>query len=285
MHYLKNSLFVLTILFMVSCQQQKQQNIPQSDSDTFKRIAITYQLVSPKDSIKKIFSSLDSSQKKIVLAANRVDAQNIIKLDTLLLPAKLNEHLFNYLPYPVDMPYLKGITKIIFFSYPTQTFAAYENGKLTHTGPTSMGRKKDTTPKGLFYTNWKAEKTISTVNDEWELKWNFNIENDSGIGFHQYEMPGYPASHSCLRLTDSDAQYLYNWADEWVLKGTDSVLAKGTPVIVFGSYNFGAPKPWIQLSQNPEALDITAKELELLVAPHLTDILAQQAERELVKNR
>jgi L,D-transpeptidase catalytic domain len=284
MHYLKNSLFVLIILFMVSCKQQKQQNIPQSDTPTFKRIAIKYQLVSPKDSIKKIFSSLDSSQKNIVLAANRVDAQNLTKLDTLLLPANLNGHLFNYLPYPVDMPYLKDITKIIFFSYPSQAFAAYENGKLIHTGPTSMGRKKDMTPTGLFYTNWKAEKTISTVNDEWELKWNFNIENDSGIGFHQYAMPGYPASHSCLRLTDSDAQYLYNWADEWVLKGTDSVLAKGTPVIVFGSYNFNAPKPWLQLSRNPTALDITVKDLELLVAPHLKDILAQQAERVRVTN-
>ncbi len=284
MHYLKNSLFVLILLFMVSCKQQKQQNIPQSDTPTFKRIAIKYQLVSPKDSIKKIFSSLDSNQKNIVLAANRVDAQNITKLDTLLLPANLNEHLFNYLPYPVDMPYLKDITKIIFFSYPSQSFASYENGKLIHTGPTSMGRKKDKTPTGLFYTNWKAEKTISTVNDEWELKWNFNIENDSGIGFHQYAMPGYPASHSCLRLTDSDAQYLYNWADEWVLKGTDSVLAKGTPVIVFGSYNFSVPKPWLQLSQNPTALDITVKDLELLVAPHLKDILAQQAERVRVTN-
>ncbi len=91
---------------------------------------------------------------------------------------------------------MKNIDKIIFFSYPTQVFATYENGDLVYTGPTNMGRKKDPTPTGLFYSNWKAEETTSTFNDEWDLKWNFNIENKLGVGWHQYSLPGYPASHS-----------------------------------------------------------------------------------------
>jgi hypothetical protein len=28
-----------------------------------------------------------------------------------------------------------------------------------------------------FFTNWKAEETTSTFDDEWDLRWNFNIEN------------------------------------------------------------------------------------------------------------
>ena len=84
----------------------------------------------------------------------------------------------------------------------------------------------------MYFTNWKAEQTTSTFNDEWDLKWNFNIENKEGIGFHQYALPGYPASHSCLRLKEADAKYLYTFADQWELKGTDDIKAKGTPVIV-----------------------------------------------------
>lgn len=122
--------------------------------------------------------------------------------------------------------------------------------------------KKDPTPTGLFFTNWKAEKTTSTFNDEWELKWNFNIENKKGVGFHQYELPGYPASHSCLRLLEKDAKFLYTFADEWILKDKENVKVKGTPVVVFGSYNFDGPKPWLQLASDPKALNISESEIE-----------------------
>lgn len=143
-----------------------------------------------------------------------------------------------------------------------------------------MGRQKDLTPTGLFYTNWKAEETTSTFNDEWNLRWNFNILNKEGIGWHQYSLPGYPASHSCLRLQEKDAKYLYNWAEQWVLSGKDSILLKGTPVIVFGNYDFNAPKPWLQLIANPHALDITRAEIQKQTAPFLNEILAEQKKRE-----
>jgi hypothetical protein len=145
-----------------------------------------------------------------------------------------------------------------------------------------MGRKKDPTPTGLFHTNWKAEQTTSTFNDEWDLKWNFNIENKLGVGWHQYALPGYPASHSCLRMQEKDARFMYEWADQWILEGTDNVLANGTPVIVFGSYNFDAPKPWLQLVANPHALDITETEIQQQTAPYLNSIVAEQEKRKTV---
>lgn len=276
-------LFLLVILINAGCRDQKQQKIPQSDTTAvipeMKRVDITYNLVSPKDSIKKVLGKLDSAQKSIVLALNRVDAKNISRLDTIVLPTNLKEAFIQYMPYPAEVAYLGKIHKIIFFSYAAQAYGAYENGKLIYTGPTSMGRQNKQTPTGLFYANWKAEKTNSTVNDEWELKWNFNIENDSGIGWHQYALPGYPASHSCLRLFEKDAKNLYAWADEWILKGADSILANGTPTVVFGSYPFGNSRPWYGLGSNPKVLDISAKDLEQLVTPHLAEIMAQQEKR------
>ncbi len=227
--------------------------------------------------------TLDSVKLHIVLAVNRTDMNNLAKMDSILIPNDLSGDIAFYLPFPLIVPALKDVSKIIFFSYPTQTFATYEYGQLIYTGPTNMGRKKDPTPTGIYYANWKAEETISTVDDEWKLKWNFNIQNKEGIGWHQYSLPGYPASHSCLRLQEGDAHYLYNWADQFIVKttdGKDSILVNGTPAIVFGTYNFDGPKPWLQVAINPKALDIPATTLEQEVTPHLNEILAQQKKRE-----
>ena len=241
---------------------------------------LSYHFVNAKQWIKAQSKTIDSVQLHIVLAANRTDMDNLAKMDSILVPGDLSGDIAFYLPFPLSVPYLNDVAKIIFFSYPAQAFGAYEYGQLMYTGPTNMGRKKDPTPPGLYFTNWKAEKTISTVDDEWELKWNFNIQNKEGIGWHQYSLPGYPASHSCLRLQEGDAHYLYNWADQWVMKGKDSVVANGTPVVVFGTYNFDGPKPWLQLATNPKALDITPATLQEQVAPHLGEILNQQKKRE-----
>ena len=213
---------------------------------------------------------------QIAVAVNRTDKAGFTQMDSVIVPVDMSGDLAYYLPFPLEVPYLKDVNKIIYFSYPTQTFATYEKGILTYTGPTNMGRKKDPTPTGLFFANWKAEETTSTFNDEWDLKWNVNIENKEGVGFHQYSLPGYPASHSCLRLQEKDARFLYDWVDQWVLGDKETVLLKGTPVIVFGSYNFDCPKPWLQLVTNPHALDISTAEIQNQTTAYLNTILQEQ---------
>lgn len=272
------SLLIL-VCFLNQCKQPDDKNTPVKTKILKKRVKPAsegYHYEKTKDwAIKK------SSEKEqnIVMAVNRTDKKNIAKLDSIIIPNDLGGDVEFYLPFPISIPFINDINKIIFFSYPTQSFAAYETGELAYAGQTNMGRKADPTPTGLYYTNWKAEQTTSTVNDEWDLKWNFNIENKLGIGFHQYELPGYPASHSCLRLTEKDAVFLYNWADEWVLFNQDSVNAKGTPVIVFGAYPFDGAKPWMELINNPHALDITKSIIEQQVQPFKSDILLQQRKR------
>ncbi len=270
--------FCLTILLSCSTKKEKKVTLKQPPQRQQPK-AVTYQLANAK---QWSLANTDSNQLHIVLAANRTDKAGFAQMDTVIIPTDMTGDLAYYLPFPLQVPYLAAINKIIFFSYPTQTFGTYENGILMYTGPTNMGRKKDPTPTGLFYANWKAEKTISTVNDEWELFWNFNIANKDGVGWHQYSLPGYPASHSCLRLQEKDARYLYDWADQWILGDKETVLANGTPVIVFGSYNFEAPKPWLQLTTNPHALDITEAEIEKQTTAYLAAILAEQEKRETV---
>lgn len=222
----------------------------------------------------------DTAKLTISYAINRTDKANFTKIDSVVIPNDFSGDMVYYFPFPLHISALEAVSKIIIFSYPTQAFAAYENGELVRTGPTNMGRKKAPTPTGLFFTNWKAVKTTSTFNDEWELKWNFNIENKLGVGFHEYTLPGYPASHSCLRLEKSDAKFLYKWADEWILQDRENIKVKGTPVLVFGSYNFDAPKPWLQLIKDPKALNISEAEIVSQIKPFLQKILENQKLRE-----
>ncbi|HLP65140.1 L,D-transpeptidase [Flavobacterium sp.] len=276
---MKNSVLYIVVLFcltLFSCKTDEKTN-PVKKVVRKSPKTIVYTLQNTKDWMK--VNKLDSLQQDIVLAINRTDELHLNLMDSIVVPTDLSGDLVFYLPFPHEAPFLNDVDKVIYFSYPTQTFAAYEKGILVRTGPTNMGRKKDLTPTGLFFTNWKAETTNSTFNDEWELKWNFNIENKLGVGFHQYDLPGYPASHSCLRLREKDAQYLYNWADEWILENDQKVMYKGTPVVVFGAYNFDAPKPWLQLVGNPKALAISVEELEQQTQPFLKKIRAEQQKK------
>ena len=272
--------FAITAL--VSCKQEttKESNETKKPVKVIERHEpkeVSYSLENTQDWLAKNKESASSLQ--IAYAINRTDAANLKKMDSIIVPKDLSGDLEFYLPFPLEVEALNEVDKIILFSYPSQTFAAYENGQLVRTGPTSMGREKDQTPTGLFFTNWKAEETTSTFNDEWDLKWNYNIENKLGVGFHQYELPGVPASHSCLRLQERDARYLYDWADQWVLADAETVKVKGTPVVVFGKYDFKAPKPWLALLKNPKSLNLTEEDIQQLVQPHLNTIMKEQKNR------
>lgn len=267
----------LSIISLFSCKKNETQIIKKEIVKKQPK-TVSYKLQDAKSWLK--VNTNDSLKTEIVTAINRTDKANLLKLDSIVIPSNFDGDVLFYLPFPLEVDYLKDVSKILIFSYPTQTFGAYENGILTYSGPTNMGRKKDRTPLGLFFTNWKAEQTTSTFDDEWELKWNFNIENKLGVGFHEYSLPGLPVSHSCLRLLEKDAKFLYEWADQWILNDKEEINAKGTPVIVFGSYNFDQPKPWLQLVKNPKIIAISAEDIEKETSPFLNEILEQQRIRE-----
>lgn len=291
-------LFLLPLLtvYFFSCKEKDKKGIPAIIDSAVKKVqeeviqpkeenvkpSFTYRFIKKKEwqSLKDSFEGADHLD--ILIALNRVDTTHLKRLDSIIVPDDYSKPLKDYSPFPDHVNLLKDINKIILFSYPAQAFAAYEKGNLILTGPTNMGRKNKPTPQGLFFTNWKAKKTISTVDNEWILKWNFNVHNKWGVGFHEYALPGYPASHSCMRLLGADAQFLYSWADQWILKNDHEIAASGTPVIVFGTYPFGETKPWYKLVEDPNALTISSDSLNAYIQPHLQTILDKQKLREEV---
>ena len=112
---------------------------------------VTYILENIKEWLK---THKDSVNLEIALAVNRTYKAFFTKMDSVIIPTDLSGDSAHYLPFPLKVPYLTAVYKILFFSYPTQTFDAYENGVLTDTGPTNMGKKKNSTPIGLLLFNF-----------------------------------------------------------------------------------------------------------------------------------
>ncbi|MCU7504800.1 MAG: L,D-transpeptidase [Ignavibacteria bacterium] len=241
---------------------------------------------------KRPLATLDSiygiDGARLILTLNRLDEANIRRADTLVVPDKLTD-LLSYCPYPYVIDEARSIDKLLLISRRIQAFAAYENGVLVRWGPTSTGRKTKPTPAGLFSANWKAKKTTSTIDSAWVLPYYFNFQSKEGVALHQFSMPGYPASHACVRLLAEDAKWVYYWADQWILSETGQIEAYGTPIIVFDEYRFGKRKPWKHLLEDPDAINISGEEIHELMDKYLTTIKEREEKRKEVivarKNR
>ena len=253
-------ILLLSVFFVLSCKEipakddtahpqsevRKERKYNQAQNFTYSIWAIN----SDGERRKAFKSKFSVTEIAIILSLNRIDKNHLGNVDTLVVPDTFDDWIA-YSPFPFSLEAIVDVPKMAIFSYPIQAYGLYEYGDLIKWGPASLGKQTSLTPTGLFFTNWKGEEIQSTANDEWILKWNFNIENLQGVGWHEYALPGYPASSSCLRLLEKDAKWMYDWADEWVLKNPETVEAKGTPVLVFGTYDFAQGKPWLKLANDP----------------------------------
>jgi hypothetical protein len=212
-------------------------------------------VLSGSRSLTDLFAKIGPKKKQIVFKLNRRDLAHLREGDTLITP-NASDNEMDYAPFPMSMASVPA--KIIFIDRRIQAFAAYDSGRLVHWGPTSTGKKSTPTPEGFDHTNWRSKETHSTVNQAWVLKWYFNLDNREGISLHEYELPGYPASHSCVRLLADDAEWIYNWAEQWKLSADRSkVEATGTPVIVYNTYEYGKKQPWKQVIQHPASVTVS----------------------------
>jgi hypothetical protein len=212
--------------------------------------------------------SLDTDGFREVLKINRLDQAHIHRGDSLVIPTLdraegRHRDSLACSPFPPTLDSARELPKLLLISIRVQAFAAYERGTLVRWGPTCTGRRDTPTPPGLYHTNWKARERRSTVNSEWLLSWYVNLDNLLGVSLHQYDLPGRPASHSCVRLLEEDARWLYGWSDQWKLAADGSGVAQeGTPVMIFGSYAYGKRPPWKRLPEDPGATAVHGPELE-----------------------
>lgn len=262
--------FLVVVFFILSSGTSYSQTIAAADpavSDTILPILpveVTYHFdtLKEKKAVADFNTKYNEDERDIILAINRISSSVIRKGKVLVMPDTLLPSMLDYSPYPGTLPGFDSIPKLILISLRIQAFAIYENGWLTRWGPVSSGKKSTPTPAGLFHTNFKAEVKISSENSDWIMPWYFNFYARRGIAMHQYFLPGYPASHACVRMQEKDAKWIFDWAEQWKLSSrTGAVIKTGTPVIIFGEYAYGKTQPWLNLPTDKLSILLTTDEL------------------------
>lgn len=194
---------------------------------------------------KELRRRFTTQQLALLEKLNRRDPKHLARLNTIVVPDGWDLDELAYSSLPPEYPAVAQQRKFLVVHQPMQVFGAYESGRLVRWGPVSTGRQSRPTPAGAFHLNWKSPGRHSTVDPEWFMRWYFNFDNRQGLSLHEYELPGYPASHACVRLLARDARWLFDWGEGWQL-ATDkqTVTQPGTPLLIVGGYAFGEPAPW-----------------------------------------
>jgi hypothetical protein len=268
---MRQALFILTILFCSTSQlfaqgyvdQQAVYPLLESQTGDIGNVQkVEWEVYEYKDHNKKdgkgswsellayiqgLPGDYTGDRRYIVELTNRVTGDNMKIGRKLLIPKSFPNDWRAYSPYPFTYAAATDMPKLFIIDKTTQTFGAYESGKLVRWGLVSTGTNNDLTPPGRYNFNWKAEYRQSSAAPEgevWEMYWMFNFHAKHGIHVHQYSLPiAYPASHGCVRLAEADAKWNYQWANGWTQSG-GRVVRNGTPVVVLGQNPAGRPAQW-----------------------------------------
>ena len=108
---------------------------------------------------------------------------------------------------------------MVLVSVPEQVMHVYRNGILIGRSTVSTGSKGHATPGGVFTILEKKQEHYSKKYDNAPMP-NMQRLTWTGIAMHSGNLPGYPASHGCIRLPYDFSQLLF------------SATAKGGTVVV-----------------------------------------------------
>ena len=123
--------------------------------------------------------------------------------------------------------------------------------------PVNSGKEKTPTFPGRYALVWKERLRRSSLDSTWIMPFTYNFHGEAGNAFHQFEMPGYPASHSCVRQLMEDAEWLFSWGEGEKYDDKKKPLRmSGTPVIIIDYYDFnlGRKGLWTQLESNKDTI-------------------------------
>ena len=135
---------------------------------------------------------------------------------------------------------------MVLVSVPEQTMHVYRNGILIGRSTVSTGSKGHATPGGVFEILEKKQEHYSKKYNNAPMP-NMQRLTWTGIAMHSGNLPGYPASHGCIRMPFDFSQLLF------------SATAKGGTVVVGDGK---IPVPY--LASNPGLLlapkDLTSRD-------------------------
>jgi lipoprotein-anchoring transpeptidase ErfK/SrfK len=97
---------------------------------------------------------------------------------------------------------------LIVVSLPTQRMFVFRKGELWDVSKVSTGKRGHETPEGIFPILQKKVMHHSNLYDDAPMPYMQRL-TWGGVALHAGRVPGYPASHGCIRLPASFAKKLY----------------------------------------------------------------------------
>ncbi|TAE21375.1 MAG: hypothetical protein EAZ92_17015, partial [Candidatus Kapaibacterium sp.] len=171
--------------------------------DSVPNITFTQRVISSRtmqDSIKRVFAK-DSSMiaYRALTTINRKNTRYFRVGDTIVFPSMISSDLRLYSLFPHRFPWIDSFPKVIFVSNKYQCYACYEKGRLVRFAACNTGREKKPTFPGRYTLNWRDKLRRSSLDTSWILPHTWNFHLFAGSAFHEFDMPGRPVSHSCVR--------------------------------------------------------------------------------------
>ena len=111
------------------------------------------------------------------------------------------------LPAPAPAPPASDGIRIV-VSIAEQAAYVLDGGKVVARSPVSTGKRGHETPTGTFRILQKKVHHRSTTYDNAPMPYMQRL-TWSGVALHAGALPGYPASHGCIRMPRSFAKKLY----------------------------------------------------------------------------
>jgi lipoprotein-anchoring transpeptidase ErfK/SrfK len=111
---------------------------------------------------------------------------------------------------PAADPTPGGVRIVV--SIPLQKAYVFDDGELLWTSPVSTGKRGYETPTGSFTILQKKVHHRSTTYDDAPMPYMQRL-TWQGVALHAGRVPGYPASHGCIRLPRQFAKKLYAITD------------------------------------------------------------------------
>lgn len=221
----------------------------------------------------------DVSRRQLVLASAAIGTVMLAPFEYLALARKAPDGMKagDFVWEPEKSP--NGLVAII-VSIPDQRVHVYRNGIRIGLSTCSTGKKGHSTPTGVFTILQKDKDHRSSTYNNAPMP-NMNRLTWRGIALHAGNLPGYPASHGCIRLPLKFSALLF---------GATHV---GTPVILADDHSQPAfithPGPVLSALAEDEMDVAVAKVAEKNLPPkermkdteHTVSVLVSSADKEL----
>lgn len=178
-------------------------------------------LLEDGETIRTFVQAIPALNKKAVMVQERIALIN--KIHYLLVikgdgnvSTDINK-IFVPLDYTLEpkilpefLPEAARHEKYLLINRRQQYLGLYEGGELKHTFPISSGTS-NSTPLRKFVISHMNEVHFSSKYEQAPMDYALNIGGDYFI--HEGIVPGYPASHGCIRIFPLHARFLfYQWA-------------------------------------------------------------------------